>query len=107
MSQEVSGGICDRTPRVRQLIINLLRSQNLGGLNIQHCSEVTDEYLTRIFQMDLTGGGAGGRLSSLQASDFEGLTGLRELNLQQNNLEGLPAGVFDGPQGTKHTLDGE
>ncbi len=91
-----SGGICDRTLQVRDTIIGLLNSQNLGSLGIQNCSEVTDEYLTRIFQMDLTGGGAGSPISSLQAGDFGGLTGLRELILQDNNLRELPAGIFDG-----------
>ncbi len=77
-------------------MIGLLNSQNLGSLNIRHCSEVTDEYLTRIFGIDLTRGGIGRRLSSLRVGDFGGLTGLIELNLQENNLRELPADVFDG-----------
>ena len=96
VAQSDSGGICDRTLQVRNSIIGLLNSQNLGSLNIKHCSEVTDEYLTRIFQMDFTGGGYNGRLSSLRAGDFGGLTGLSDLVLQDNNLRELPADVFDG-----------
>jgi hypothetical protein len=86
VSQEVSGGICDRTPKVRDLIIELLNSPVYGSLNIQHCSEVTAEHLTRISNLDLTGGGASGTLSSLQAVDFDGLTGLQELNLKSTSL---------------------
>ena len=90
------GGICDRTLQVRSSIIGLLNSKNLGSLNIQHCNEVTDENLTRIFAVDLTGGGVGSPLTSLQAGDFDGLTGLNDLILQGNNLRDLPADVFDG-----------
>ena len=96
VAQSDSGGICDRTQQVRNNIIGLLNSQNLGSLNIRHCSEVTDEYLTRIFGIDLTRGGTGARLSSLRAGDFGGLTGLSDLVLQDNNLRELPADVFDG-----------
>ena len=89
-------GICDRTERVRDNIISLLNAQDLGSLGIKDCSEVTDEYLTRIRFLDLTGGGLGQKITSLKSGDFEGLSGMTELELADNSLSELPEGVFDG-----------
>ena len=91
-----SAGICDRTERVRDNIISLLNAQDLGSLGIKDCSEVTDEHLTRIRFLDLTGGGLGQKITSLKSGDFEGLSGMSELNLEDNSLSNLPEGVFDG-----------
>ena len=89
-------GICDRTERVRDNIISLLNAQDLGSLGIKDCSEVTDEHLTRIRFLDLTGGGLGQKITSLKSGDFEGLSGMTELGLEHNSLSELPEGVFDG-----------
>ena len=91
-----SAGICDRTERVRDNIISLLNAQDLGSLGIKDCSEVTDEHLTRIRFLDLTGGGLGQKITSLKSGDFEGLSGMGELVLADNSLSELPEGVFDG-----------
>ena len=91
-----SAGICDRTERVRDNIISLLNAQDLGSLGIKDCSEVTEEYLTRIRFLDLAGGGTGEKITSLKSGDFEGLSGMSELNLEDNSLSKLPEGVFDG-----------
>ena len=91
-----SAGICDRTEQVRDDIIGLLNAQDLGSLGIKDCSEVTDEQLTRIRFLDLAGGGTGGKITSLKSGDFEGLSGMSELNLEDNSLSNLPEGVFDG-----------
>ena len=91
-----SAGICDRTERVRDNIISLLNAQDLGSLGIKDCSEVTDEHLTRIRFLDLTGGGLGQKITSLKSGDFEGLSGMTELGLEHNSLSELPEGVFDG-----------
>ena len=91
-----SAGICDRTERVRDNIIGLLNAQDLGSLGIKDCSEVTDEHLTRIRFLDLTGGGLGQKITSLKSGDFEGLSGMTELGLENNSLSELPEGVFDG-----------
>ena len=91
-----SAGICDRTERVRDNIIGLLNAQDLGSLGIKDCSEVTDEHLTRIRFLDLTGGGLGQKITSLKSGDFEGLSGMTELGLEHNSLSELPEGVFDG-----------
>ena len=89
-------GICDRTERVRDNIISLLNAQDLGSLGIKDCSEVTDEHLTRIRFLDLTGGGLGQKITSLKSGDFEGLSRMTELGLEHNSLSELPEGVFDG-----------
>ena len=91
-----STGICDRTEQVRDNIIGLLNAQDLGSLGIKDCSEVTEEYLTRIRFLDLAGGGTGEKITSLKSGDFKGLSGMRELNLEDNSLSELPEGVFDG-----------
>ena len=91
-----SAGICDRTEQVRDDIIGLLNAQDLGSLGIKDCSEVTEEYLTRIRFLDLAGGGTGEKITSLKSGDFEGLSGMSELNLEDNSLSNLPEGVFDG-----------
>ena len=91
-----SAGICDRTAQVRDNIIGLLNAQDLGSLGIKDCSEVTEEYLTRIRFLDLASSGVGGKLTSLKSGDFEGLSGMSELNLEDNSLSKLPEGVFDG-----------
>ncbi len=91
-----SAGICDRTERVRDNIIGLLNAQDLGSLGITDCSEVTEEYLTRIRFLDLTSSGVSGKLTSLKSGDFEGLSRMSELNLDDNSLSKLPEGVFDG-----------
>ena len=91
-----SAGICDRTEQVRDNIISLLNAQDLGSLGIKDCSEVTEEYLTRIRFLDLASSGVGGKLTSLKSGDFEGLSGMSELNLEANSLSNLPEGVFDG-----------
>ncbi len=91
-----TGGICDRTEQVRDDIISMLNAQALGSLGIKDCSEVTDEYLTRIWVLDLNGGGVGQKITSLKSGDFQGLSGLTELELVDNSLSELPEGVFDG-----------
>ena len=91
-----SAGICDRTEQVRDNIISLLNAQDLGSLGIKDCSEVTDEQLTRIRFLDLARGGTGGKITSLKSGDFEGLSRMSELNLEDNSLSELPEGVFDG-----------
>ncbi len=79
-------GICSRTEQVRTAILALI-------VGIDTCGTVTDAHLGAITGwLDLSQAG----ISSLQADDFSGLAGLTKLNLNNNQLETLPAGVFVG-----------
>ena len=81
-----SGGICDRTPQVRAATL-----AKLPG--VSDCSVVTDVDLGGIKQeIDLTGQ----NISELKAADFQGLTRLQSLRLNNNDLTILPDNVFDG-----------
>ena len=89
------GGICDRTPRVRDRIVVLLKYRHSYKGD---CSEVTETHLVRLVSLDL------GRNPStedeftmaLRQGDFAGLSNLERLFMRDAGLESLPAGVFDG-----------
>ena len=74
--------ICDRTPEVRDAILEQLEADD--------CAAV--EGLANVSRLDVEERG----LTALRAVDFDGLTNLRELHLYGNELTALPAGVFDG-----------
>ena len=89
------GGICRRTPRVRDRILVLLENRHRfkGG-----CGDVNETHLAKLESLDL------GRnpstesafTLSLRSDDFEGLVNLERLYLRETGLRSLPAGVFDG-----------
>ena len=90
-----TGGICDRTPRVRDRILVLLKNRHSfkGG-----CGDVGETHLGQLESLDL------GRnpstesafTMSLRSNDFEGLVNLKRLYLRETGLSSLPAGVFSG-----------
>ena len=88
-------GICDRTPRVRDRILVLLKNRHSYKGD---CSGVTGAQLARLESLDL------GRnpstespfTMSLRRDDFEGLVNLERLYMRETGLRSLPAGVFDG-----------
>ncbi len=90
-----SGGICDRTPRIRDRIVVLLKNRHSYKGD---CSGVTGEHLAKLKSLDL------GRNPStesaftitLQRQDFGGLWNLERLYMRDTGLRSLPAGVFDG-----------
>ena len=91
----LTGGICDRTPRVRDRILVLLKNRySFKG----DCSGVEDTHLAKLKSLDL------GRnpstesafTMSLRSNDFEGLVNLERLYMRETGLSELPAGVFDG-----------
>ena len=83
----VDQGVCGRTSRLMQKIV-----EEAGFSEPGQCSEVTSAHLSRITRLDLTDRG----IESLKAGDFEGMSGLRSLQLSRNQLTGLPDGLFDG-----------
>ena len=81
-----AAGFCGRTPQVRDAIV-----AEIPG--VTDCADVTDAHLAAItgtLNLDSKG------ISALAAGDFDGLTALTTLWLQNNQLTTLPAGVFDG-----------
>ncbi len=74
--------VCDRTPQVRDRLI----------LGASSCRDVTGADLASIRVLGLFDS----EISSLQAHDFNGLTGLTRLHLSHNNLSELPEGIFNG-----------
>ena len=92
---DLIGGICARTPRVRDRILVLLKNRHSYKGD---CSGVTEEHLAQLQSLDL------GRnpstesafTMSLQSDDFEGLVNLERLYLRETGLDSLPAGVFSG-----------
>ena len=88
-------GICNRTPRIRDRILVLLKYRHsYKGV----CGDVNETHLAKLQSLDL------GRNSStesaftmsLRSHDFEGLVNLKRLDLRETGLSSLPAGVFSG-----------
>ena len=92
----LTGGVCERTAQVRQLIMDgIVPRSTQAGIG---CSEVTLELLReattgfRRFSIFLKDKG----IESLKAGDFEGFEAARIVELDGNRLTTLPAGLFDG-----------
>ena len=78
-----SGGICGRTPAVRDALLVLIE-ENEGAID---CADVSAAHLAAITgRLDLSGQG----IAALKAGDFAGLTGLTQLYLYGNALSSLP-----------------
>ena len=89
---QLTGGICDRTPQVRDKLVELVEANHSGVTN---CSGVNPAVhlpeLTGTFALD----GVGNPMTGLKAGDFAGLTGITTLALINHRLRDIPAGVFD------------
>ena len=83
---EVGGGICGRTPGVRDALVAVVQG-------ITDCADVTDTHLANITASLRMQDGA---VTAVTAGDFAGLTSLRDLRLDGNELSTLPVGVFAG-----------
>ena len=84
--------VCDRTPQVRDQIVE--RSP------VSACGDVTEAHLAAIEglllgQITIIGETAGEEVTGLKAGDFDGLTGLTALWVAGEQLSSVPAGVFD------------
>ncbi|MDE2666617.1 MAG: leucine-rich repeat protein [Acidobacteriota bacterium] len=77
-------GICDRTPQVRDRLVQLA--------GVSRCEGVTLGHLARVTTLDLSHSD----IVWLHQGDFEGLSRLRTLNLSHNLLRTLPEEIFHG-----------
>ena len=75
--------ICDRTEQVRTAV--------LAQVTASDCTAVSARELAAITALNL----ARQSITSLQAGDFDGLTGLETLEMDFNRLTGIPGGVID------------
>ena len=78
----VRSGVCDRTPQVRDEIME--------QAGVSDCALVTMEHLSSITTLNLMSQ----NISALKAGDFDDLVNLSYLGLMKNQLEVLPAGLF-------------
>ena len=76
--------VCDRTPQVRDKIVELSP--------VSTCSAVTEAHLAAITELIL----GSQQIRTLKVGDFDGLNALTRLYLKYNQLTSLPAGIFDG-----------
>ena len=76
-------GVCDRTPQVRDELVDVT--------GVSTCGEVTAEHLAGLTRLSLSDDG----ITILRAKDLRGLSSLQDLNLRNNRLTGLPTGIFD------------
>ena len=76
-------GVCDRTPQVRDELVDVT--------GVSTCGEVTAEHLAGLTRLSLSDDG----IIILRAKDLRGLSSLQDLNLRNNRLTGLPTEIFD------------
>ena len=87
--------VCDRTPQVRDAIM-----EKVGEIDDSiECSDtdLMKLMLSEIETLDLDDGGLGfftPDIDSLKQGDFSGLSSLRYLELNHNELTSLPQGIF-------------
>ena len=86
----LSGGICERTPQLRDKLLELVKAEDS---NVTNCSEVTT---THLGDLDGTLGLSRAGIATLKRGDFADLGGIDRLHLNGNDLTALPAGAFDG-----------
>ena len=82
--------VCNRTPQVRDAIV--------AFVSVTDCADLTPADLAAIHAINISSS----NISSLQAGDFAGLTGLQWLHLDGNSLSSLPDGIFDGLTTLRH-----
>ena len=77
-------GICDRTPQVRDRL--------LEAAGVSSCENAGPEHLAAVTQLDLSDSG----IDALQPQDFRDLGRLQRLYLRGNSLTTLPPSLFHG-----------
>ena len=94
----LTGGICGRTPEVRDALLVRVRTVNAG----LSCAQVT---ITHLGALTGTLSLPGRSIRALRPGDFTGLANVTALDLGGNELASLPAGVFAGLDDTLTSLD--
>ena len=87
-SNSSNTGVCDRTPQVRDSIVQ--RLSLLWESPPRNCNEVTVAHLASIDELHLPNQG----VTALKEDDFAGLQALATLNLTGNDLTTLPVDLF-------------
>ena len=77
-------GVCDRTPQVRDKL--------LEATGVSTCGQVSGAHLSSVRRLDLSDSG----ITELKQNDFSGLNSLERLRLNENSLTELPEGIFNG-----------
>ena len=92
----LTGGVCERTPQVRDALVAKAQGRDAAVTN---CMQVTAAHLAAVGALPLDDLG----ITALKAGDFEGLSALGILTIGHNALTALPAGIFDGAESV-HSL---
>ena len=94
LDEVLTGGVCERTPQVRDALVAAAQANDP---DVEDCSQVGDDDgidelagITGALQLHTRS------IAALKPGDFEGLSGVTSLFLNDNALSALPAGVFDG-----------
>ena len=85
VTRQVATDVCERTEQVRDAIVAAVEG-------VDACKDVTTEQLSAITGLDVSGES----LSSLQSGDFDGMTKLVLLKLNDNSLSSLQSDIFSG-----------
>ena len=79
-SYDLTGGICERTPQLRDKLVALVRANESD--NTLTCSDVETTDLPALTgTLNLDRSVTGSRMTGLKAGDFAGLTGITTLHL--------------------------
>lgn len=94
---EIEEGVCDRTPQVRQGILERTEAIACSEPDVADMAAITELVICPA-DWDLD---CGGGVTALRERDFSGLSGLRDLQIEGNKYEGagltrLPERVFAG-----------
>ena len=93
----IEEGVCDRTPRVRDEIVQQTGAGDCVQVEDRHLASITKlnlcflkyEWMSLECERDVP-------ITAVREGDFLGLSGLQELDLAGNDLTALPQGVFSG-----------